>query len=105
MLMRSELDRRRAHLASGGTIENYDRSHYPQEYKDKLEKSITMIKVTLTTTSGTTRGMQFDTKEHVLEFIELFSATLPIGTAVCIDAPLIGIHSGWVQGKRAPSLV
>jgi hypothetical protein len=39
--MLSELDRRRAHLASGGTIENYDRTHYPQWYKDKLEKSIT----------------------------------------------------------------
>jgi len=38
--MLSELDRRRAHLASGGTIENYDRTHYPQWYKDKLEKSI-----------------------------------------------------------------
>ena len=37
--MSDELERRRAHLANGGTIENYDRSHYPQWYKDKLEKS------------------------------------------------------------------
>lgn len=59
-----------------------------------------MIKVNLTTTSGTTKGMQFDTKENVLKFIELFSEALPIGTAVNIDAPLIGIHSGWIQGKR-----
>ena len=100
MLMRSELDRRRAHLASGGTIENYDRSHYPQEYKDKLEKSITMIKVTQTSTSGSTKEMEFNTKENVLEFIELYKATLHQGQAVCIDAPLIGIHSGWIQGQR-----
>jgi len=59
-----------------------------------------MINVTLTTTSGTTRGMSFDTKEHVLEFIELYAAVLNQGTAVCIDAPLIGIHSGWIQGKK-----
>jgi len=97
MRMSIELDRRRAHLASGGTISNYNRDHYKKEDQ--------MIKVTLTTTVGTTRGMEFDTKEHVLEFIELFSATLPIGTAVCIDAPLIGIHSGWIQGKKHRALV
>ena len=59
-----------------------------------------MIKVTLTTTSGNTKGMEFDTKEHVLEFIELYKATLHQGQAVCIDAPLIGIHSGWIQGQQ-----
>jgi len=58
-----------------------------------------MIKVTLTTVSGTSRGMEFDTKEHVLEFIELMTSTLSLGVAVCIDAPLIGIHNGWIQGK------
>jgi len=95
--MSIELDRRRAHLASGGTISNYNRDHYKKEDQ--------MIKVTLTTTTGTTRGMEFDTKEHVLEFIELFSTTLHQGQAVCIDAPLIGIHSGWIQGKKHRSLV
>jgi hypothetical protein len=35
--MENERERRRAHLKAGGTIENYDRSHYPQEYKDKLK--------------------------------------------------------------------
>ena len=93
--MLTELDRRRAHLASGGTINNYDRSHYKKEEK--------MIKATLTTTQGSTRGMNFDSKEHLLEFIELFGATLPIGTAVNIDAPLVGIHSGWIQGS-APKM-
>ena len=52
---------------------------------------------------GTTREMSFNDKGHLLEFIELFSATLPLGTAVNIDAPLVGIHSGWVQGK-APKI-
>lgn len=28
--------RRKAHLENGGTLENYDRSHYPQ--KEKVEK-------------------------------------------------------------------
>ena len=58
-----------------------------------------MIKATLTTTAGTSREMSFSTKEHLLEFIELFSSTLHLGTAVNIDAPLVGIHSGWIQGK------
>jgi hypothetical protein len=59
-----------------------------------------MINVTLTTTTGSTKGMRFDTKNDVLLFIEKMSDTLPIGTVVNIDAPLIGIHSGWIQGKR-----
>jgi hypothetical protein len=88
----NEIARRRAHLASGGTINNYNREHYNKEKQ--------MIKITLTTTAGTTRGMEFDTKEHVLEFIELMSSTLQAGVAVCIDAPLIGIHNGWIQGQR-----
>lgn len=93
--MSIELDRRRAHLASGGTINNYDRSHY--------SKDTQMIKVTLTSTSGTTKGMQFDTKENVNLFIEQMSKQLPLGTALCIDAPLIGIHSGWIQGQKVGS--
>lgn len=60
-----------------------------------------MIKVTLTTTTGTTKGMSFDTKENIEEFIKQYSAILPIGTAVCIDAPIIGIHNGWIQGKKS----
>jgi hypothetical protein len=89
--MSAELDRRRAHLKNGGTISNYNREHYRKEN--------TMIKATLTTTQGSTKGMEFDTKEHLLEFIELFESALPLGTAVNIDAPLVGIHSGWIQGK------
>lgn len=59
-----------------------------------------MINVTLTTTTGSTKGMRFDTKGDVLVFIEKMTHALPIGTAVNIDAPLIGIHSGWIQGKK-----
>ena len=88
----TELTRRRQHIANGGTINNYDRSHYS---KDKQ-----MINVTLTTTRGTTKGMQFDSKENILSFIEQYAEVLPQGTAVCIDAPLVGIHNGWIQGKR-----
>lgn len=59
-----------------------------------------MITVTLTTTTGSIKNMQFDTKDNVFNFIEMMGDALPIGTAVNIDAPLIGIHSGWIQGKR-----
>jgi hypothetical protein len=64
-----------------------------------------MIKVTLTSVSGTTKGMSFDNKENLMTFIEQLGSTLPLGTALCIDAPLVGIHNGWVQGKAKPSLV
>jgi hypothetical protein len=60
-----------------------------------------MIKVTLTSTSGATKKMNFENKGKVLEFIELYKATLHQGQAVCIDAPLVGIHSGWIQGTKA----
>ena len=73
--MYNEVDRRRAHLANGGTIANYDRSHYTKEKQ--------MIPVTLTSTSGTTKRMEFYTKESILEFIELYKATLHQGQAVC----------------------
>jgi hypothetical protein len=92
-----ELDRRRAHLASGGTVSNYNREHYKKEE--------TMINVTLTTVNGSTKGMSFDTKENLDNFIEQLAQTLPIGTAVNVDAPLVGIHSGWIQGKKVGSLV
>ena len=58
-----------------------------------------MINATLTTVGGSTKGMTFDSKENLLQFIELFGDTLPLGTAVNIDAPLAGIHSGWIHGK------
>lgn len=57
-----------------------------------------MIPVTLTTVTGSTKGMHFETKEDVENFITTFSASLPIGKAVHIEAPLIGITGGWMHG-------
>ena len=58
-----------------------------------------MIKATLTSVTGTTKSMMFDTKENVLEFIDRYSEILPQGQTINIDAPLAGIHSGWIRGK------
>ena len=60
-----------------------------------------MIQVKLTTTNGETKTMPFYTKKAVEDFIAFFPAQLPKGYAVCIDAPLIGIHNGWIVGKKS----
>ena len=60
-----------------------------------------MIPVKLTTTNGETKTINLPNKETVEDFITSFSVALPIGYAVNIDAPLVGIHSGWVVGKAA----
>jgi hypothetical protein len=62
-----------------------------------------MIPVKLTTTNGETKTINLPNKETVEDFITSFSVALPIGYAVNIDAPLVGIHSGWVVGKGAGS--
>lgn len=62
-----------------------------------------MIPVRLTTTNGETKTMNLPNRETVEEFITTFSDALPIGYAVNIDVPLIGIHNGWVVGKGAGS--
>ena len=59
-----------------------------------------MITVELTSVSGTVKEKPFENKERVLEFIERYADALPLGTAVNINAPLIGIHSGWIQGRK-----
>jgi hypothetical protein len=59
-----------------------------------------MIPITLTTTNGETKKMTLPSKESVETFITSFSVALPIGVAVCIDAPLIGIHNGWLFGTK-----
>lgn len=59
-----------------------------------------MIPVELTSVSGTVKEIPFENKERVLEFIERYADALPLGTAVNINAPLIGIHSGWIQGRK-----
>lgn len=62
-----------------------------------------MIPVKLTTTNGETKTIDLPDKETVKTFIATFSDALPLGYAVNIDAPLVGIHSGWVVGKAAGS--
>ncbi len=58
-----------------------------------------MIPIKLTTTNGTVKEMRFNTKENVFECIDNMSAALPIGVVVNVDAPLAGIHSGWIHGQ------
>lgn len=59
-----------------------------------------MIQVKLTTTNGETKTMPFYSRKHVEEFIAYFPAQLPKGYAVCVDAPLVGIHNGWLVGTK-----
>ena len=59
-----------------------------------------MIPVKLTTTNGETKTIPFYTKEAVKDFVSFFPAKLPKGYAVCIDAPLVAIHSVWVLGQK-----
>jgi hypothetical protein len=59
-----------------------------------------MIQVKLTTVSGESKTIPFYNKQAVENFIGFFPAQLPKGVAVCIDAPLIGIHNGWIVGEK-----
>jgi hypothetical protein len=58
-----------------------------------------MIPIKLTTTNGETKTINLPNRETVDTFISTFSNSLPLGYAVCIDAPLVGIHSGWLVGN------
>lgn len=62
-----------------------------------------MIPVRLTTVSGETKSMSFTSNENVKTFIQRLEEQLPVGVAVNVDAPLIGIHGGWVIGKNESS--
>ncbi len=59
-----------------------------------------MIPVKLTTTNGESKTINLPNRETVETFITSFSSALPQGIAVNIDAPLIGIHHGWLLGKK-----
>ena len=59
-----------------------------------------MIQVKLTTTNGETKTIPFYNKQAVEKFVSFFPAQLPKGYAVCIDAPLVGIHNGWILGRK-----
>ena len=56
----NEIDRRRAHLARGGTLANYDRSHY-------LKNSITMDKEVKNDTSKIDNNQRRDKDYSVLQ--------------------------------------
>lgn len=60
-----------------------------------------MIQIKLTTWNGSEKKMTLPDKATFNAFIEQYANALPIGTAVCVDAPLIGVHSGWVQGRKS----
>ena len=59
-----------------------------------------MIQVKLTTVTGESKTIPFYSKQAVEKFIGFFPTQLTAGVAVCIDAPLVGIHNGWVVGKK-----
>ena len=60
-----------------------------------------MIQIKLTTWNGSEKKIAMLDRDSVNKFIDQYANALPIGTAVCIDAPLIGIHNGWIQGRKA----
>lgn len=57
-----------------------------------------MINLNLTSVSGETKKMSFETKEDINKFITAFAPMLPVGVAVHVDAPLAGIYGGWIHG-------
>jgi len=59
-----------------------------------------MIQVKLTTVTGESKTIPFYSKQAVEKFIGFFPTQLTEGGAVCIDAPIVGIHNGWVVGKK-----
>jgi len=59
-----------------------------------------MIKIKLTTPNGETKEMKLPNKDIAETFISTFSSHLPIGYSVCVDAPIIGIHNGWLHGSK-----
>lgn len=63
-----------------------------------------MVKVNLTTVSGETSTLTLADKASVLNFIEKYPTILKQGTAVCIDAPLVGVHSVWVVGTLSKEM-
>jgi hypothetical protein len=58
-----------------------------------------MIPIKLTTTNGESKTINLPDRKTVETFISTFSDSLPLGYAVCVDAPLVGIHNGWLVGN------
>ena len=83
--------RRLAHLKSGGTLANYDRTHYQQKEKQ--------MKLTITSMAGNTSTMNLSTKEDVYYFIDLYKSSLKKNQRVKITCDLLGID-GYIQGTK-----
>lgn len=56
------------------------------------------MQITLTSMSGNTRKIELQSKEEVLDFIDLFKSTLHKNQRVKITCDLIGID-GYLQGE------
>jgi len=84
--------RRRAHLANGGSLANYDRTHYAG---GKMS-----VPFTLTSHTGAVKKMRVQDKQQLLTFIDEMANEMKLGQVICIDAPVAGIHNGWIQGRK-----
>lgn len=56
------------------------------------------MKITLTSMSGNTRNIQLQSKEEVLDFIDLFKSTLQPNQRMKVTCDLLGID-GYLQGS------
>ncbi len=57
-----------------------------------------MIKVTLTSVTGTTQEVQLPSIASVNDYITALENNLPSGVTIKVDAPIAGV-SGWVRSK------
>jgi hypothetical protein len=57
------------------------------------------MKLTLTSMAGNTRNINLSTKQEVLDFIELFRATLQPSQRMKVTCDLLGID-GYLQGEK-----
>ena len=57
------------------------------------------MKVTLTSMQGNTRNINLNTRQEVLDFIDLFKSTLHKNQRVKVTCDLLGID-GYLQGTR-----
>jgi hypothetical protein len=56
------------------------------------------MKLTLTTMQGNTRNINLESKEQVLDFIDLFKSTLQPNQRVKVTCDLLSID-GYIQGE------
>lgn len=57
-----------------------------------------MIKVTLTSVTGSTTQVELPSIASVSDYVEMLQNKLPSGVSLKIDAPIAGV-SGWVRSK------